>query len=102
MKKPALTILSSLLLFSTSAYTADVGAGKSLYAKCIGCHGMNGEGGVGPNLTRRGSADFIEKMHKYQKGEMVGPMTPMMAPSAKGLSEDDIKNLAAYVATLKK
>lgn len=31
---------------------ADIDAGKKLYtASCVACHGANGEGGVGPNLT---------------------------------------------------
>lgn len=59
------------------------------------------EGGVGPRLKGRATADFIEKMHRYHEGKTVGPLTSMMTPSAEKLTAQDIQDMAAYVNSLK-
>ncbi len=104
MKKMIIAMAAAgLVSFGASAFAGDAEAGKALYnsSSCAGCHGANGEGGVGPKLAGQ-SADAIKtKLHKYKAGEQVGPMTSMMAPMAAGLSDADIDNLAAFIATLK-
>ncbi len=79
----------------------DVAAGKTRYASCAACHGMNAEGqGMFPKLSGQSVADLASKLKKYRAGEQVGPMTAMMAPNASGLSDGDIDNLSAYIASL--
>ena len=96
-----LTVFGSAVLADDAA-AGNADAGKQTFeSTCVGCHGANGEGGVGPKLAGQSAEDIAAKLHKYKAGEQVGPMTSMMAPMAQGLSDDDIKNIAAYIATLK-
>ncbi|RUM90405.1 MAG: cytochrome C [Thiomicrospira sp.] len=102
MKKLLLALsATSLITFGAAANAGgNATAGQSSYSTCVGCHGAAGEGGVGPKLAGQSAADIKAKLHKYKAGEQVGPMTSMMAPMAAGLSDADIENIAAYVATL--
>lgn len=74
--------------------------GANLYATCIGCHGMKGEGGVGPQLQGQKKEDIISKVNIYKSGGRIGPMSGMMTPMVAGLTEDDVQDIAAYIATL--
>lgn len=102
MKKLLLALsATSLMTFGAAANAAgDATAGQAAYATCVGCHGAAGEGGVGPKLAGQPADKIVDLLHKYKKGEQVGPMTSMMAPMASGLSDADINNIAAYVQTL--
>ena len=103
MKKMIIALATAgLVSFGASAFAGDAAAGKAVFGNtCVGCHGANGEGGVGPKLAGK-SADFVKKaLHEYKAGKQRGPMTSMMAPMAQGLSDADIDNIAAYIATLK-
>jgi len=101
MKKLLLAVTAtSLMTLGAAAHAGNATAGQGAYATCIGCHGAAGEGGVGPKLSGQAPADIVSKLKKYKAGEQVGPMTSMMAPMAAGLSDADIDNIAAYVATL--
>ena len=73
--------------------------GQQLYSSCMGCHGMTGGGGVGPQLQGQSRDDIITKMTKYRAGEQVGPMTAMMAPMAANLKDAEIEALADYIIT---
>lgn len=75
--------------------------GKNTYSVCVGCHGVSGEGGIGPNLSSQTDSALIEKTFRYKAGETIGPLTPMMAPIAAGLSEEDVLSVAAYLDSLK-
>lgn len=103
MKKVMIALAAAgMMSFGASAFAGDAAAGKAIYgSSCAGCHGANGEGGVGPKLAGQSAKDIADKMHKYKAGEQVGPMTSMMAPMAAGLSDADIENIAAFIATLK-
>ncbi|WP_373018995.1 cytochrome c [Thiomicrorhabdus sp.] len=101
MKKLTIALATAgLISFGAAAQAGDAAAGQGAYATCVGCHGAAGEGGVGPKLAGQPAADIASKLHKYKAGEQMGPMTSMMAPMAAGLSDADIDNIAAYVATL--
>lgn len=81
---------------------AKVHAGMDKYESiCRLCHHRTGQGGkFTPPIAGR-DAQYIETMLKlYRSGAHVGPMTNLMAPWARELSDQDISNLAAYVETL--
>lgn len=81
---------------------AKVRAGMEKYESiCRLCHHRTGHGGkFTPPIGGR-PAQYVEHMLKtYRNGTKVGPMTNLMAPWAKELSDDDIVNLGAYVETL--
>ncbi|MEF3192956.1 MAG: c-type cytochrome, partial [Halothiobacillaceae bacterium] len=83
------------------AAAGDAAAGKAKFATCAACHGANGEGaGAFPKLAGLSAADVETKLKKYRAGEQVGPQTALMAPNAAALSDAEIANLAAYIATL--
>lgn len=74
-------------------------SGASAYSTCAGCHGSNGEGGVGPRLNNQTVDDIVAKLERYKSGEQVGPMTAMMAPMAQPLSTDQMKAIAEYITS---
>lgn len=104
MKKTVVALSAVVALMSGTAFAAgDAAAGKAKYsAVCASCHGMNAEGaGIFPKLAGKTADDVTAKLTAYKAGKQVGPNTAMMAPMAAGLSDADIANLAAHIATLK-
>lgn len=99
MKKLLLAVTAtSLMSFGLAAQAGDVAAGKDLFSStCVSCHGEQGQGVVGPKLAGQSASDLQAKLHAYQNGEQMGPMTSMMAPMAAGLSEADVQNVTAYI-----
>lgn len=81
---------------------AKVRAGMIKYESiCRLCHHRNGHGGkFTPAIAGRGAERIEMMLRLYRSGYKVGPMTNLMAPWAKELSDEDIVNLAAYVDTL--
>jgi cytochrome c553 len=93
-----------LAQFAASAQTAgDAAAGKAYWDRqaprltdCKDCHGLNGEGGFGPDLAGRGlNAAQIERA-VYQ------PWGVMPAFVESQVSQKDAADLAAYFASLPK
>lgn len=78
----------------------DAKAGKAKAASCAGCHGANGEGKA-PNPALAGLAEdkFVQDLKDYKSGKR---SNPIMKTFAGPLSEQDMANLAAYFASLKK
>lgn len=81
---------------------AKVRAGMIKYESiCRLCHHRTGQGGkFTPAIAGRGPERIEMMLRLYRSGYKVGPMTNLMAPWAKELSDEDIVNLAAYVDTL--
>jgi cytochrome c len=103
MKKYVLTglALGAALVIGGAAQAGDVEAGKAKFATCVSCHGAQGQGqAIFPKLAGHTAEETIDLLKRYRAGETVGPNTPLMAPQAKGLSDEDIENLAAYIETL--
>jgi cytochrome c553 len=85
----------------------DPAAGKEKYATCAACHGADGmgQGGAFPKLTGLGEDEVVKSLTAYREGDQeylksvgLGDRYGTMAPNASGLSDDDIANLAAYIA----
>ena len=77
--------------------------GKGLYfAKgCYGCHGPTAMGdGSYPQLATL-DVDFVfKRLNYFKNGRMKTSKSYMMAPFAKGLSKEDMKNLGYYFNSL--
>jgi len=73
----------------------DAGAGRSVAAMCAGCHGNNGMSlnPDWPNLAGQ-HADYLVSSLKAFKAE--ARKNDLMSPMAAGLSEADMRNVAAY------
>ena len=74
--------------------------GEAKYGTCIACHGMKGEGSVGPALQGQ-TADYIkQRLVAYKNGERVGRQSSMMWSQAGLLSDLDIEQLSEYIESL--
>lgn len=101
MSKTAFLAAFALVFLFGDASAGDVAAGKSKYVVCAGCHGPTGGGNEAlkyPRLTGRDAAFVREQLHAFKAGKRDN--ATMKAMTA-GLSEADMDNLAAYIATLK-
>jgi cytochrome c553 len=78
----------------------DAAAGKAKAKACVGCHGANGEG-VKPNPPVAGKSEdeLVQAMKDYKSGKRVNPVMKSMVSS---LNDQDMANVAAYYASLKK
>jgi len=100
-RQMALIIGTALTLVMAQPQAEDISAGEAIYTQsCAHCHGGSGQGmGSFPSIAGQ-DADYIAKrLTQYRAGEKVGPNTPLMAPMATDLSDDDIADLAAYIST---
>lgn len=86
---------------ASQAVAQDIAAGKALYKKeCRGCHGPTAKGLASyPKLIGHAEAYLVDRLERYRAGEKFGPNTPLMAPRAKKLSDDDISNIVNYIVT---
>ncbi len=73
--------------------------GRKAYENCVGCHGVTGEGGVGPRLNSQSAEAIFAKLKIYKAGERVGPLTSMMAPIVTTMSEEEMHSIALYITS---
>ena len=88
----------SLLVTPVSAQ--DAATGKVLYGTCIQCHGVAGEGNpakVAPKISGQHDWYVIKQVTDIKSGVR---KNPEMYPFVSKLTEQDIKDLAAYIVTL--
>jgi len=85
---------------STTAYGADISAGKALAARCAVCHGADGIATApdAPNLAGQNDLYLAKALRDFRSGARENEMMTLMA---KGLSDADIENLAAYYHDIK-
>lgn len=94
-----LLVLPVISVLSLAAHAAgDAAAGKTIATeKCQACHGVDGNSSD-PQYPRLAGqhADYIaHALHGYQSGAR---SNPIMSGFAGGLSEQDIKDVAAWYA----
>ena len=79
--------------------------GKELYAKCAGCHGVDGKTkalGKSEVIAGQNADDLVKKITEYKAGNRnVAGMGQLMQGQVKSLSDEDIKALANYISNLK-
>ena len=99
MKKLTLAVAATVMMASP-AFAGDAAAGKAKSMMCAACHGVDGTSAVAmyPNLKGQKAQYTIKQLKDFQSGAR---KDPVMAPMAKPLSEEDIKNIAAYYESLK-
>ena len=94
-------ILLSLTLLTSALLAAD---GAEIYkAKCFSCHGEKAtKAALNKSQIIAGwdAQKTIASMNGYKNGEG-GAMKNVMKPIASGLSEDDLKAVAATIASFK-
>ena len=72
--------------------------GAKIYVNCNMCHGMKGEGGIGPKLS--GSTSIEKMLMQYKNGETRGAQSALMWGQAANLTLEDMENLQAYIDSL--
>ncbi len=87
------------LMLSTQSIAADAKAGRALASKCQVCHGIDGiaKMPVAPHLAGESEIYLQTQLKAFRSGKRE---SEMMTVVAKGLSDDDIANLAAWYASI--
>ena len=77
---------------------ADLAEGKDIYMKnCVACHGVNGEGGIGANLT---DANWIHGCNFDNVFDVIKDGAPNGMISYKTqMSDKKIQNVTSYILT---
>jgi cytochrome c len=93
-----LSVALMLLGFTSTAFAEDRFVDiRQAWVTCAACHGAKGEGGIGPQLAGQTADDIISKLMAYKKGEMVGPRSAMMWPTAQSLTDGQIGTIGVFV-----
>lgn len=85
---------------ATAALAGDIAAGEKRYnVNCVNCHGNAGQGMASfPALQGREAAYIAEKLETYRAREMVGPNSAIMMSLSGDLTDEEIADLAAFIA----
>jgi len=114
LRLPALLVATALLALAGAApaaepdkVTVNISAGKQIFlngkddvSPCQSCHGPNALGideQQTPRLANIGYAYIVKQLTNFAHDERVNVLMNVMA---KGLTEQDIRNVAAYLNTL--
>ncbi|MCG5075780.1 c-type cytochrome [Paraburkholderia tagetis] len=110
LKAASAVCAAAALAFAVqSAHAADASNGKVLADShnCAACHGVNLNKPVSPEYPKLAGqhADYVFwALRQYQMGNgnvNFGRSNPIMQAQVQSLSERDLKDLAAYVESLK-
>jgi len=82
----------------TAAAKGNPAAGKSKSVTCQACHGLDGQSITPeyPNIGGQHESYLVKALRDYRDGRR---SNPVMGPMAAGLSDQDIKDLAAWYAS---
>ncbi len=98
MKKLAI----AMLFAGSTLLMAD---GAALYAKCVGCHGANGEKaalGKSAVITGQDAAKTVEQLNGYKAGTLnVHGMGGLMKGQVASMSDADMQAVADHIAAMK-
>ena len=92
----AIALLSAVC--SAPAFAGgDPAAGKEKSAVCAGCHGVDGNSSIGanPRLAGQYESYLYHALKEYKEGRR---QSLLMAGMVANLSDEDLKDLAAYFA----
>lgn len=104
--KLLLILVVTVLTGSNLMAAGNASAGKMSYAMCGACHGANGEGNRAMNAPRLAGQDewyLVSTLKRFKSGARGSsdPVAASMVPMAKMLTDVQIENVSAYIATLK-
>lgn len=104
MKKINYVLIALLVVpfVGSASEDADSVSGKELSAYCIGCHGEFGIASISsnPNLAGQNKEYLEYALKAYRSGDRRGGLAVVMRPNAKGLSDQDIRDLASFYSNL--
>jgi cytochrome c553 len=91
--------LTAAAVFSISASAQDAAAGARKASACQACHGLDGLSKLpeAPHLAGQPALYLERSLRAYRSGER---RNEVMSLAAKPLSDEDIRDLAAYYAAI--
>ncbi len=100
IRNSATGILLVALCLNLSASDGDAAKGKSLTAPCAACHGSDGNSPVAnqASLAGQGEKYLVKQMQDFKSAKR---KNAIMAPMVSALSEQDMKDIAAFYASQK-
>ncbi len=104
MKKILLASAIVTMAFSSASMAAgDAAAGQAKSGICTACHNADGNSMVPmyPKLAGQHATYLENAIKAYRDGQRTGGNAAIMSPMVKGLSDQDIANLAAYYSQQK-
>lgn len=78
-----------------------INPGERLYVTCLGCHGVKGDGGIGPRINNQSKEELVTKLKLYKSGQSRGVNARLMISMAEVLSDQGIDQVAEFITTLK-
>jgi cytochrome c553 len=79
--------------------------GVAAYAKCVGCHGANGEKaalGKSAVITGQDAAKTVEQLNGYKAGTLnLNGMGGLMKGQVASMDDASIQAVADYIAAMK-
>jgi cytochrome c553 len=81
----------------------DTDAGRTKFVLCAPCHGGDGRTGAlpeYPKIAGQNQKYLVNALQAYKGGRRAGTYAALMAETARNLTDSDIENLAAYLASL--
>ena len=91
-------LMVAAMAANTAIAAGDAEAGKAKAAACGACHGADGNSSIpaNPKLAGQGEAYLVKQMLDFQSGARENAI---MTAQMQGLSEQDIRDIAAYYAS---
>lgn len=99
-----IVLLGSIaILTATPAAAGDAEAGQKKAETCIGCHGIPNYSNMYPTykvpkIAGQHESTIIAALKAYRNGER---QHATMSPQAAAMTDQDIEDIAAYLASLK-
>ena len=104
MKNNIITVIA-LIAISSVADANEFGnpeLGEMKAPSCVFCHNPNGAPSQAnyPNLNGQNSLYLFNAMKAYQNDERQGAMAELMKAQLQNLTEEDLKDIAAFYSTI--
>jgi cytochrome c6 len=94
-------LLGGICLLGSPA-KADVASAEATYkTKCAGCHGADGKGKEAMKTRDLSSAD-VQKQSDAELTNIIANGKPPKMPAFKSMTPDQVKDMVAYIRSLKK
>lgn len=91
------TLIGLLSLASTPILAAD---GATVYAKCLGCHGPNGNSvaPIFPKLAGQNEEYLLNQLKDIKSGARTGGQTAMMVGIVAGVSDEEMAAVTQWLS----
>ena len=97
----AAALLAGICLFGSPAKADTASAEATFKAKCAMCHGVDGKGKASMANSDLTAADVQKKSDADLSAVITNGKPPKM-PASKSMTPDQVKDMVAYVRSLKK